>query len=102
MFEPNYLIIATFLLAGIVKGVIGLGLPTVSLALLALVFDLPSAMALLLVPSLVTNFWQALAGPQTRAVFIRLWPFLLTAGLTIWIGARALAEIDLSLLSALL
>jgi uncharacterized membrane protein YfcA len=38
----------TFLLAGMVKGVIGLGLPTVSPALLTVTFDLPSAMALLL------------------------------------------------------
>ena len=52
---------ATFLLAGTVKGVIGLGLPTVSLAILTVLLDLPSAMALLLVPSFVTNLWQAMS-----------------------------------------
>ena len=41
-------VVLTFLLAGTVKGVIGLGLPTVSLALLTVALDLPSAMALLL------------------------------------------------------
>ena len=45
-------IAATFIVAGAVKGVIGLGLPTVSLAVLTVAFDLPSAMALLLVPHL--------------------------------------------------
>ena len=49
------LIAATFLLAGAVKGVIGLGLPTVSLGILTAALDLPTAMALLLVPSLATN-----------------------------------------------
>ena len=53
-------ILTTFLLAGLVKGVIGLGLPTVSLAILTVALDLPSAMVLLLVPSfqyfLITNF----------------------------------------------
>ena len=44
-------VLATFLLAGTVKGIIGLGLPTVSLGLLTVVLDLPSAMVLLLVPS---------------------------------------------------
>jgi uncharacterized membrane protein YfcA len=96
------LVMATFLLAGAVKGVIGLGLPTVSLAILTVAIDLPGAMALLLVPSFVTNLWQAVAGGKGRAMLRRLWPFLLGATLTVWIGASALAKIDLALLSALL
>lgn len=92
----------TFLLAGMVKGVIGLGLPTVSLALLTVAFDLPSAMALLLVPSFVTNLWQALAGAHTREVALRIRPFLLMATITVWIGAAALTRVDLALLTALL
>lgn len=92
----------TFLLAGMVKGVIGLGLPTVSLALLTVAFDLPSAMALLLVPSFVTNLWQALAGAHTREVAVRIWPFLLMATVTVWVGAAALTRVDLALLTALL
>jgi len=96
------LIAGTFLFAGAVKGVIGLGLPSVSLALLTVVIDLPNAMALLLVPSFVTNVWQALVGGNGRAVFVRLWPFLLMATGTIWLGASALTRVDLNLLSGLL
>ncbi len=96
------LIIATFLLAGTVKGVIGLGLPTVSLALLTVFFGLPEAMALMLVPSFLTNVWQALVGGQALSVFKRIWPFLLVATGTIWIGGQALAEVGDSYLSALL
>jgi uncharacterized membrane protein YfcA len=92
----------TFLLAGTVKGVIGLGLPTVSLALLTVAFDLPSAMALLLVPSFVTNLWQAMTGGNAKAILLRIWPFLLMATATVWIGAAALTRVDLSLLTALL
>jgi uncharacterized membrane protein YfcA len=92
----------TFLLAGVVKGVIGLGLPAVALGVLTIAFDLPSAMALLLVPSFVTNLWQALAGGQIKAILLRLWPFLVTATATVWIGAQALTSMDLSLLTALL
>ncbi|KQW64773.1 sulfite exporter TauE/SafE family protein [Variovorax sp. Root411] len=57
---------AVFLLAGVIKGVIGLGLPTVSMALLALWMPPVQAAALLIVPSLVTNVWQT--GP--RASFV--------------------------------
>ncbi len=97
-----FTIVVTFLIAGTVKGVIGLGLPTVSLALLAVVIDLPTAMALLLVPSFATNLWQALAGGNGRIIMIRIWPFLLMATVTVWLGVTALTRVDLSLLSALL
>ena len=96
------IVLATFLLAGAVKGVIGLGLPTVSLALLTVAIDLPSAMALLLVPSFVTNLWQAAVGGNGLVILRRIWPFLLMATVTVSIGATALTLIDLPVLSALL
>jgi uncharacterized membrane protein YfcA len=95
-------VVGTFLIAGSVKGIIGLGLPTVSLALVTVAIDLPTAMALLLVPSLVTNLWQAVVGGNGRAILLRLWPFLTMTTVTVWIGASALTRVDLSLLSALL
>lgn len=104
MFDPVTIaaITATFLIAGAVKGVIGLGLPTVSLGLLTAALDLPAAMALLIVPSLATNLWQAAVGSNVRAILRRIWPFLLMATATVWIGATALTRLDLSLLSGLL
>lgn len=96
------LVTLTFLVAGGVKGVIGLGLPTVSLALLTATLGLQPAMALLLVPSFVTNVWQATTGGNGRIIIARIWPFLLPATVTVWIGASALTRVDTSLLSALL
>ena len=95
-------IAATFFLAGGVKGIIGLGLPTLSLGLLTASLDLTTAMALLIIPSFMTNLWQALAGGKTWELLERLWPFLLMATATVWIGATALTRFDLSLLSVLL
>lgn len=104
MFEPFTIlaIAGIFALAGAVKGVIGLGLPTVSLALLTTLLDLPLAMVLLLVPSFVTNFWQAGTGGNAKVILLRLWPFLVMATGTVWLGATALTRVDLDLLSALL
>lgn len=104
MTDPFIIIVVvmTFLIAGAVKGVIGLGLPTVSLALLTVAIDLPSAMALLLVPSFITNVWQAAVGGNAIAILRRVWPFLLMATVTVWIGAGALTRVELSVLSALL
>lgn len=104
MLEPFTLVViaATFLIAGAVKGVIGLGLPTVSLAVLAVALDLPQAMALLLVPSFVTNLWQAAVGGNAGAILRRTWPFLAMATVTVWLGAEALTRVDLAVLSILL
>jgi hypothetical protein len=65
------IIASTFLLAGMVKGVIGMGLPTVAMGLLALVMPPVQAAALLVVPSLVTNVWQLVAGPSFIALLKR-------------------------------
>jgi uncharacterized membrane protein YfcA len=67
---------AVFLIAGFVKGMIGMGLPTVAVGLLGLMMMPARAAAILLVPSLVTNVWQALAGGAARALVRRLWPLL--------------------------
>jgi uncharacterized membrane protein YfcA len=92
----------TFLVGGAVKGVIGMGLPTWSIGMLTAAIGLHPAMALMLVPTIVTNIWQALVGGHFRAVLMRVWPFLLTATGAILVGAPALTRIHVSWLSALL
>ena len=65
-----------FLLAGFVKGVIGLGLPTVAIGLLGLVMTPSQAAAILVVPSLVTNVWQLATGGDVKLLARRMWPML--------------------------
>lgn len=81
----------TFLLAGFVKGMIGLGLPTVAIGLLGLVMAPAQAVALLVVPSLVTNVWQLATGPSFLPLLLRLWPLLSGLCLGAWISAGLLA-----------
>ncbi len=85
------LVIGTFLLAGTVKGVIGLGLPTVAMGLLGLAMLPAQAAALLIIPSTVTNLWQLAFGGHLSALLKRLWPLLLLIFLgtglgTLWLG----------------
>ena len=63
-----------FLLAGLVKGVVGLGLPTLAMALLALAMPPAQAAALLILPSLVTNVWQMRPWPTLAPMTRRLRP----------------------------
>lgn len=70
------LLLATFLLAGFVKGVIGMGLPTVAMGVLGTVMAPVEAAGLLLIPSLLTNVWQMVSGPGLMPLLRRFWPML--------------------------
>ena len=83
-----------FLLAGFVKGVIGLGLPTVSIGLLGLLMTPAQAAAILVVPSLVTNVWQAVVGGGVMALARRLWPMLVGICAGTFAGAVLLPHDD--------
>jgi hypothetical protein len=85
-------IAATFLLAGFVKGVIGLGLPMIAVGILGVVMAPAQAAALLVVPNLVTNGWQIASGPSVKAILIRLWPMLAGICAGTWAGAGLLQQ----------
>jgi uncharacterized protein len=85
------LIAVTFLLAGLVKGVIGLGLPTVAMGLLGSAMAPAEAAALLLVPSLVTNVWQLLSGPRLGALLRRLGGMMLAIAAGTALGSGMIA-----------
>jgi uncharacterized membrane protein YfcA len=92
--DPTTLIGLTliFVLAGFVKGTIGMGLPTVAIAFLTLLMPPAEAATILILPSFVTNVWQLAVGPQLVDLARRLWPLLVAATLATiaagrWIGA---------------
>ena len=83
-------IAAVFLLAGFVKGVVGLGLPTVSMGLLATTMAPSQALAIVIVPAVITNIWQTFIGGYLAEIMRRLWPLLLGTVLGIWLNAGSL------------
>lgn len=78
---------AVLVLAGFVKGLLGLGLPTVAIGVLATRISPVQALAIVIVPAIVTNIWQTFAGPYLRDVVKRLWPLMAGVCLGIWFGA---------------
>ncbi len=83
-----------FLVAGMVKGVIGAGLPTVATPIAATVVDPALAIALTVVPVLVSNIWQALQGGHYRPVLRAFWPMLLALSLGVFGGAQILVTVE--------
>jgi uncharacterized membrane protein YfcA len=91
MFEPLLLLVAAaFLVAGFIKGAIGLGLPTVSMGLLAVAMQPSHALAIVIVPAIVTNIWQTFVGPYLRDIIRRLWPLMAGTVVGIWLNADML------------
>lgn len=85
---------ATFLAAGWVKGVTGMGLPTVAMGVLGAWMSPVVAASLLVVPSFVTNLWQMLAGPAAPRLWARLWPMMAGIVLGTTLGAGLLVRAD--------
>src|SRR5260370_907013 len=81
--------LAVFLIAGTVKGLVGLGLPTITIALTSLVLPLTEAIALIALPTIVTNIWQAAVGGRFRHIVRRHWPLIvplmIALYLTMWL-----------------
>jgi len=74
-------VIVIFALAGLIKGTIGLGLPAVSMGLLTIFMSPFQAATLLIVPSMLTNFWQLFAEGHVLKLIRRFW--LLLAGIIV-------------------
>jgi uncharacterized membrane protein YfcA len=96
---PWLLVAAVFVLGGFVKGVVGLGLPTITMGLLSIVMLPAQAAALLVVPSLITNLWQ-IGGPGFIALLKRLGAMLVgvCAGVALgagWLSGGAAASVGL-------
>lgn len=51
-----------FIVAGIAKGAVGMGLPPIALGLMTFAVPLQDALALMVVPTMATNIWQAIYG----------------------------------------
>lgn len=84
--------LAVFLFAGVVKGLVGLGLPTITIALTSLVLPLSDTIALIALPTVITNLWQAAVGGQFKTIVRRQWPLMLplmgVLYLTMWLVGK--------------
>ncbi len=95
-FDLSILVLAAtvLVLGGAIKGVFGVGLPMVTVPLLASFIPLAEAVALMYIPVLLSNLWQAYQGGYYRQAFQRFWPmmFFLVGGT--WLGAVTLMAVD--------
>ena len=91
-FELLITVSGIFVLAGCVKGIVGFGLPTIAVGLGALVFDIPTAMMLIVAPTLFTNFIQIMKNGSLINVLKKSWPFMLGSILLVPLGILCLSN----------
>lgn len=91
-----------FIIAGFVKGVVGFGFPVIALIILTLSIGLLDALAIVVIPTLVTNLWQAFSGEYLKAILGRMWRYFLVAVVFIWITSDYLKVVDIDWLTMLL
>lgn len=94
--------VGAFLLGGAVKGVVGLGLPTVVLAVLGTALGLHEALLLLVAPAFLTNIWQAVIGGYLTGLLKRLWSMLLASVPGVFLGTMVLLRAEQGTLDILL
>jgi uncharacterized protein len=88
-------LLAVFLVvAGLMKGIIGVGMPIVALPLLSMLIDVRAAVMLLSMPLILSNIPQAIEGGETLACFMRLIPVLLGMMPGILLGVIVLVDGD--------
>jgi len=72
-------IAGAFIVAGIAKGAIGMGMPPIAIGLMSFAVPLESAIAIMVVPTMVTNIWQAVYGGGFRPLMRRFGTMAATA-----------------------
>jgi hypothetical protein len=88
------LMAASLLIAGLVKGVIGVGMPVVAFPLLSMLVDMQTAVMLLSVPLVLSNIPQALEGGLVTQTLWSLAPVLVGMMPGVWIGVAVLLNVD--------
>lgn len=96
------IMVGALALAGFVKGAIGLGLPIVSVPVLAAFVGLPHAVALVAAPLILTNMQQVWQFRAERHHARVMRPLLVSCAIGIAIGTSLLVQVDERYLSAVL
>jgi uncharacterized membrane protein YfcA len=96
------MIAVVFAIAGWIKGVIGLGLPTIATGLLGVFVAPVQAASIVVLPAVLTNVWQMLYGGRLLALLRRLWPMLACVFVGTVATAGVVARADVKLTVALL
>ena len=101
LLEPGQLplVIAVFLVAGVVKGFLGIGLPAAAMAFLTLIMPPAEAIPLLWLSILVTNTLQFAHAGEKWSIAREYYPFALAIMISIFVTSMFIADYPTALLT---
>ncbi len=94
MYELLLVGLVVYLLAGTIKGIVGMGLPTAAIGMMSQFTEPQKAIALVIVPMIVTNIWQIYRCGNALRTLQRYWPFALTLCLFILVSSSIAKQIS--------
>ena len=89
-------------IGGVVKGAIGVGLPLVAIAAMSGFLPVPTMLALVAIPILLTNLWQAIQAGNVMEPIKRFWPMIICLLVMTWLSAQLVVSLDPHILYAVL
>lgn len=94
--DPAFLalLLGALLLGGFVKGVVGIGLPLVTIPMLALKLPPAQAIAVMMIPIVASNLWQVATCGDYRVTLRRFWPVTVVLIVTSALGVLILVSIN--------
>ncbi|MFY0692157.1 MAG: sulfite exporter TauE/SafE family protein [Paracoccaceae bacterium] len=88
------LVAAVFLFAGVIKGTIGIGLPTVSVGLMSQFLPPHTAIAVVVFPILFSNFWQVFRAKAGLKTLRKYWVLVTLLALSLWLTTFFAAQVS--------
>jgi uncharacterized protein len=97
-----FVIVLGFAVGALVKGVLGAGMPALGVPIMVMQIEPAQAVALFVVPVMLSNIWQVFEAGHYREAFRRFWPFLCMLAAGVWFGAAALTRVDPKIMALVL
>ena len=97
MTEQIFLILclfSIFIIAGMIKGAAGLGLPTTAMGLMTISIAPRTAIALLIFPLIFTNAWQIFRSGNINQTFKKYLPFIIMLIIFVWLTVNKTSQVS--------
>lgn len=83
-----------FCLGGFIKGMASFGLPMVTVPVLSMVFSVPVAVTLTIIPILLSNVYLIIQSKLLRVTLQRFWPLITALVITLFFSTQLLLELN--------
>ena len=96
------LAVAALVVGGVVKGVTGIGLPVVTIAIMSNFLPVPVVLGLVTFPIVLTNLWQAVHSGNILNSVRRFWFITAVLLVTLWFSAKLVVALEPAVMYGLL